>query len=289
MVKDFSFTSIDLLITLGLSMISVMSAVSITYVIKKVDISESSALLAMTPIFVAICGFIILNEKITSMQLAGIALSSVGLFILEKKHGGKNQVIKMEAHTSDKTTEKQISDFHITGNIVGETNSARILDNHTLNPDKISLKKPDIKLYAVLIFSLIFFALSTIGDRHMIHYRNIDPILFLIIVQICISINFIVYDIGYARKHNTKNSFIDHKLFREKYFWLNSLLIICHRITHMYGVNLIEASIFNAVKQVNAIFTTIIGGKLFQEKELLRKTFACIIIVLGILLITFYE
>ncbi len=236
LVKNFSFTGIDLLITLGISMISVMSAASITYVIKKVDISESSALLAMTPIFVTVCGFIFLGERVTAMQLGGIALSSLGLFILEKKRAQKQPV--------------------------------------------------DRKLYIVLVLSLIFFAISTIGDRYMVHYRNIDPILFLIIVQICISINFVIYDIQHARKNKSKSSFIDHKLFREKYFWLNSILIIGHRITHMFGVNLIEAGIFNAAKQINAIFTTVIGGTLFKEKELMRKTFACIIIVTGVLLVT---
>jgi uncharacterized membrane protein len=40
-----------------------------------------------------------------------------------------------------------------------------------------------------------------------------------------------------------------------------------------------------AIKRISVLFAVIIGGKIFKEKELMRRTIATIILVVGALLV----
>jgi drug/metabolite transporter (DMT)-like permease len=252
-VKDMSITSESLWFTYGLSILSVVDALAIAYVVKKLDISESGALLATTPIIVALFGTVFINELLTTSQIAGIILSSFGLFILEFKHRNKK------------------------GQEIDPTDH---IDNGVSHSRK--------KLYTILVIGLLVFGLTTIGDRYMIHYRGVDPILFLLIIQVFISLNMFAVDIirnAFRAPTERRNKLIDPKLLTQKSFWANVVFIIAHRVTHMFATNLVAAGLLNAVKQINAVITTVLGGKLFKEKELFRRTIACLVILLGAVLV----
>lgn len=238
-VKDFNISAETLWIVYGLSLISVVDALAIAYVVQKIDISESSALFATTPIIVALFGSIFIGEFFTQSQMLGIVLSSFGLFILEYKR----KAVQNEGKSH---------------------------------------------LYLILIIGLIFFGLSTVGDRYVIHYRGVDPLLFLLLVQVGISVNMFAFDIiknAFRKPTVAKRKLIDGALLVQKSFWANVVFIISHRITHMFAVNLVEAGLLNAVKQINAVITTILGGNLFKEKELVRRSLACLVILSGVIMV----
>lgn len=237
----------------GLSILSVINALAIAYVVQKLDISESSALFATTPIIVALMGTLFINELLTTSQIAGIILSSFGLFILEFKHRNK------QGH--------DINEKEFPNN--GVTHSRK-------------------KLYTVLIIGLIVFGVTTIGDRYVIYYRGIDPILYLLIIQVFISLNMFAFDIirnAFKDPSERKNMLMDPKLLTQKSFWANVVFIISHRVTHMFATGLVAAGLLNAVKQISAVITTVFGGRLFKEKELVRRTIACLVILLGVVLV----
>lgn len=231
------------------SMISVVSALSMAFVVKHLDISESSALFATTPIAVAIFGTILIDEVLTKGQIAGVIMSSFGLFILEFKHTNKHGV---------------------------NINDKEHPDDHPVRGKK--------KLYTLLFIGLITFAISSVGDRYLIHYKGIDPLLFLVIVQLCISLNMFAYEIvknAFMKPEEAQLKLMDPYLLLQKSFWANVIFIIAHRVTHMFAIQFVTAAVLNTAKQINAVITTVLGGKIFHEKDLLRKSLACLVIVSG--------
>lgn len=255
-VKDMSLESDSIVLIFLLSLLSVVSAISLGYVVKKIDISESSSLMSVTPIIVALFGAVFIGELLSTMQVIGILISSIGLFVLEinfKK--GKNNRIEL---------------------------------NENADIEKIKNNKDRLKMYFILLIGLVGFGFSAIGDRYAIHYVGIDPLLFLVIVQLFIVLNMFVFDIirdVLFGKTNARNKLLDADLFSKKAFWANIVFIMAHRITHMFAINLVAAGLLNAVKQINVVFVTVLGGKLFKEDHLWKKTIACLIIVGGVLMV----
>ncbi|MCF7865723.1 MAG: DMT family transporter [Candidatus Pacebacteria bacterium] len=186
-VKDFNITGETFWIVYGLSLISVVDALAIAYVVQKIDISESSTLFATTPIIVALFGSIFIGEFFTQSQIFGIVLSSFGLFILEYKH----KVVQSDGKSH---------------------------------------------LYLILIIGLVFFGLSAVGDRYVIHHRGVDPLLFLLMIQVGICINMFAFDIiknAFRKPTVAKKKLIDGALLTQKSFWANVVFIISHRVTHI--------------------------------------------------------
>lgn len=281
LVKDNSINQETLLLIFTLSIVSVIDAYAITYIIKQLDISESSALLATTPIIIAIFGVTLIGEFLTPLQVIGIALSSLGLFVLEFRLPHRLHLNRtLHTHFDSNTIVQPIA-----------------IPDIAKNPHPGEMRtSPHSKftLYSILILGLIFFGLSSIGDRYVIHYLGVDPLFFLVLLQLLISLNVFIYEI--IKKIFRKKKYIagvpaaEHYIFnprilKRKGFWINTLLIMAHRITHMFAINLVAASLLNAVKQINAVITTVLGGALFKEKELVRRTIACLIILGGAILV----
>ena len=234
------------------SFISITATLAFSYILKKIDIGESSVLFAIQPIIVAIMGSLFISEFLTTLQTVGIIVSSLGLFILEfpekKKH------------------------------------DQEILIHNPETPVKHSRKK----IYFIIIFALLLYGVGAICDRYIVHYRNIDPILYLIIVQLCISLNMFVYEIIrniFTVKPTPPQKLLDPKLLTRKTFWVNVLFIIGSRTTYMISTGLITVGLSNAVRQTSSLITTIVGGKLFKEKAVLRRSLAGLVVVAGVLLV----
>jgi drug/metabolite transporter (DMT)-like permease len=250
-VKDMSLTLETIFFIFASSILSVTCALSLSYIVKKLDISESSALISVTPIMVAIFGAFLIKEFLSWIQVLGIITSSIGLFVLEFKTKGG-------------------------------------VDSKNLRNEYTGPVSGRIKIYTILLLGLVTFGLSSIADRFIIHYVGVDPLLFLVIIQLFITLNMFIFDVvknAFSEKGTKQNKFIDTGLLMQKAFWANIIFIIAHRIAHVFAINLIAASILNAVKQVNVIVLTVFGGKIFKEENLIKKTFACVIILVGVVMV----
>jgi uncharacterized membrane protein len=55
----------------------------------------------------------------------------------------------------------------------------------------------------------------------------------------------------------------------------------------MYAISLpgVMISLVIPIKRLSALFSTVIGGELFHEKYLLRKSIACVVMIIGAVLI----
>ncbi len=247
-VKSFDISNSALFITYGASFCSIIAALTSVWIIKKMDLSESAVLFAAGPVIIAIAAGVLLHEKITPLAIAGILVSCLGIFILEY-HSPKS--------------EKHNLAFPVSDTIPG--------------PEKKAI------LYSLLFVSLIAFSLGAIADRYVIHNMGIDPILYLIIIQFFILFNFALIDLFLSKK--MKRKVIDPKLFLRKSFWANVIFIIGHRVSHIFAVQMMQISILNAIKQSSAVFTTLLGGRIFKEKHMLKRGIACLAVVAGVVLV----
>jgi len=104
------------------------------------------------------------------------------------------------------------------------------------------------------------------------------------LVHFFIAINFIIMillfhdgfeGIGKGIKHNWKWVFVV------------AVLVVGARLAQQYAVSLpgVLISLVVPIKRLSALFATIIGGELFHEKHILRKSIACVIMIIGAVLI----
>ncbi len=247
-VKSFDISTSALLIIFGTSFCSIVAALTSVWIIKKMDLSESAILFAASPIIIAITAGILLQEKLTPMIITGILVSCLGIFILEY-HNPKSE-------------------------------------KHNLTfpaPHGIPAPEKKMVLYFILLISLICFSLGAIADRFVIYDMGVDPILYLIIIQFFILFNFALIDLFVSKK--MKRKVINPKLFLRKSFWTNVIFILAHRVSHMFAVQMMQISILNAIKQSSAVFTTVLGGRIFKEKHMLKRGIACLAVVCGVVLV----
>lgn len=253
-----SIPTVDIGIIYLASFLSVGAALTAAYAIKNLEISESAALFALSPISVALFAIYFLGENLSSLQLIGICVSVFGVYILEHPFN-----------------------HHL---IVG------------IKPEpKPSNSKIKLLSYICLIVSIILFSVDSIMGRYIIHYRGVDIITGLVISQFFILINILLFDTIQSTRLFKKNSHsseeqaslkaIDTSLFVKTSFWSNVIFLLIHRIFHLLAVSVVQISVLNAVKQLSAIITTIIGGRMFTEKNMLRKTVGCVFIVIGVIFV----
>lgn len=247
-VKSFDVSNSALLLIYGASACSIIAALTSVWIIKKLDLSESAVLFAASPIIIAVAAGVLLGERLSLVAIAGILVSALGIFILEYHNP------KSEKHTIA---------FHAPHGIPG--------------PEKKTT------LYFLLLVSLICFSLGAVADRHAIHNLGIDPILYLIVIQFFILSNFALIDLFISRR--MKRAVFNPSMFLRKSFWTNVIFILGHRIAHMFAVQTMQIGLLNAIKQISAVFTTILGGRIFKEEHMLRRTIACMAVVCGVVLV----
>lgn len=243
-VKKMDLSLSTLYVIFALSLLGMINTLLFTYILKKIDIGESSVIFATTPIIVAIMGIIFIGESLSSIQTLGIIISSLGLFILEFPEKEKHSKVVESGKNSRK------------------------------------------KIYFIIIMALVFYGFGAIGDRYAVHYLDTDPILYLLIGQLCTSLFMFAYEIlkrFFSR--SVKENLIDEKLLLSKVFWLNVVLVILSRLTYILSVGLVSIGLSNAVRQSNVLITTAVGGKLFKEKSVLRRSLAGLVVVLGVVLV----
>ena len=66
---------------------------------------------------------------------------------------------------------------------------------------------------------------------------------------------------------------------------VTSLLTFISRALEMSALVIAFAGLVAAIKRSSSLFTVLIGGELWREKNLGRRVFACVIIVFGVVLL----
>lgn len=133
-----------------------------------------------------------------------------------------------------------------------------------------------------ILFGLLLYAFTSVGDRVALTYWHVPPPLYTALVQCFIALQFLVITRYYRGG-------VVRPLALVSTHWKMILLIAIfttgYRIMQMEATALAAVGLVAAVKRSSSLFTTIIGGELFHDKDVFRKAVACLIMLFGVYLI----
>ncbi|MCK4522182.1 MAG: EamA family transporter [Nanoarchaeota archaeon] len=127
------------------------------------------------------------------------------------------------------------------------------------------------------IAAALIFSITALLDKYVINFHT-TPFDFLFLVWFFISLNFIIIS---TIKYNGIRG-IKHCLDIAGYkVVLASLFSFLANAFYVYALSIAYVSLVIPIRRLSTIMTTIIGGELFHEKALLRKSIACVIMIVG--------
>lgn len=139
------------------------------------------------------------------------------------------------------------------------------------------------KDYRYIILALLLFTATSIMDKLLLKQYKLPPIDFMAFQQFFFAIIFSIIFLFVVKRDGSEIKSIDKKLLL--FVIVVALLTVGYRYTQIHAVKLAPVSLVLAVKRTSVFFAAIIGGKLFNEGNLVKKAIAAAIIVGGSMLI----
>lgn len=139
------------------------------------------------------------------------------------------------------------------------------------------------KNYHYIGFALALFTASSILDKILLGKYKMPPDAFMAYQQLFYAVVIaILFFLSSAKKRNPFISF-DKRIW----FWiiLISILTIGYRYTQIKAIKIAPVSLVLSVKRISVFIAVVLGGRLFNEKNLLRKSIATAIMVIGAIMI----
>jgi drug/metabolite transporter (DMT)-like permease len=227
------------------SLLGAIAFLLISKALRHIEISLTSPFLVFEPAMVAIFAAILLGERITGLQIGGISVLITGAYILN-------------SHQHD----------------------------HFFEPFKHIARSKYIKY---ILIALVLYALDSIVDKKIVGApadggMGVSVWAFIALVHFFLAVNYVVimllFSDGFAG--------IDKGIKTGGWLVFSvAVLTIGYRLSQMYTVSLpgVLVSLVIPIKRLSALFSTVIGGELFHEHYVLRKSLACIVMIIGAILI----
>ena len=218
----------------------------VMYSIKNLEISEALPLLALTPGFVAILGVILINDYLTLFEWSGILLMLAGTVILESRQ-----------------------------RVNGTEQQRRVLKDYlTIFTALFRFSK-----YSYVIIALILFTITSLLDRILLTDLKISPYTFMAFQQFFFAVIFtIVVLIKYKSVIRPLKGVPKEMVY---ILIIVSVSTVIYRFSQIEATKLAPVALVLSVKRLSVLIAVVFGGKLFRERELVRRVIAVIIILAG--------
>lgn len=134
-----------------------------------------------------------------------------------------------------------------------------------------------------VLLALVFFTAAAILDKILLVKLNFTPVTIIAFQHLIFAVLFAVIFLLFGKKNSEKG-----RLFRKEdigWILLISVVTIGYRYTNILSFSLASVALTLAVKRTSVLWATIIGGKIFNETNLLRKIIAVLFILSGVFLI----
>lgn len=139
------------------------------------------------------------------------------------------------------------------------------------------------KYHRFIIAALLLFTASSILDKLLLVKLNLSPVSLTAFQHIYFAILFSIIFLIFRRK--TEISSVGLKKENLGWIALISVLTIGYRYTQIVAVSLASVALVLAIKRTSVFWATVIGGKIFNDKDLLKRSIAAILILVGAILI----
>ncbi|MBN1376750.1 EamA family transporter [Candidatus Woesearchaeota archaeon] len=150
---------------------------------------------------------------------------------------------------------------------------------HLLEPFKIIKES---KYIHFILISILLYSITSLISRVVLAHYNLTPETYIAIIHIFLAINFFImlaffHDGIKGIKHGMKNAWLP--------ILIVSVFVISYRFFQANAIKLARVGLVESVKKLSVLFTVIIGGEIFHEKNLMKKIIASLIMTAGVLLI----
>ncbi len=140
-----------------------------------------------------------------------------------------------------------------------------------------------LKYHRFIILALFLFTASSILDKLLLIKLNLSPISLTAFQHIYFAVIFSTIYIIFRKKEEV--SHVNVQKNNLGWIALISVLTIGYRYTQIVAVSLASVALVLAIKRTSVFWATVIGGKLFNDKDLLKRSIAAILILVGAILI----
>jgi drug/metabolite transporter (DMT)-like permease len=150
-----------------------------------------------------------------------------------------------------------------------------------LEPLKVFVKS---KAHQYVIGALLLFTITAITDRALLNNYKFSPEPYFLIQQLFYLISFLLMLINSKNKNHIFVVLKNVNII--KWILLIAILTVSYRYTEILAIKIAPVALVLSVKRISIFFAVIIGGKLFNEKELTKKIIASALIIAGGFMIT---
>jgi len=139
------------------------------------------------------------------------------------------------------------------------------------------------KYHRFILLALLLFTASSILDKLLLIKLNLSPISLTAIQHIFFALFFSILYVFFRNKEASAS--LNIKKNNLGWIALISVITIGYRYTQIVAVSLASVALVLAIKRTSVFWATIIGGKIFNDKDLLKRSIAAILIIIGAILI----
>jgi bacterial/archaeal transporter family protein len=266
--------------------------------LRKMHAMEFSAILSIFALIISIpLIFLTDYSKIQFTQLLFLSVitlfASIGFLLVAKsvRHMEVSEAIPLLTLVPGITTilafiflKETISTYQVMG-IFLLIFGAYILETKNelslLEPIK-KIKKSKYMHY--IIIALIIYSILAICDRILLAHFDMQPEAYILFGHIFLAIYFIIM---LKIFHNGFQG-IKHGInIAGKWIFLVAIFVFGYRYLQAQALKIANVGLVVSIKRLSVLFAILIGGELFHEHRLLRKSIASLVMIGGAILITF--
>lgn len=141
------------------------------------------------------------------------------------------------------------------------------------------------KSYWFIIAALLLFSTTSILDKSILKNYKLQPEAFIPIQQFFFTINFFLL---YAIKPTGKEKLKEQLSSYWKIILAVAVCAVIYRYSHILAVKSGSVALVLSIKRTSVFFAAVIGGKYFHEHNLLRRSIAVTIMVLGAVIVVLF-
>lgn len=140
------------------------------------------------------------------------------------------------------------------------------------------LKKSKYTIFVIVSVLLLGFG-STIDKWNL---GFVEPIFYIFLLQTFITLNYvIIIFVKYDGMRDIKHGFVS----AGKWVFLAAIFLSVSRFFYAFAVNLAYIALVVPIKKTSTLMSTLVGGELYHEHRLYQRILACIIMIIGAVLI----
>jgi drug/metabolite transporter (DMT)-like permease len=137
--------------------------------------------------------------------------------------------------------------------------------------------------YLILVLaSAAIYAVSSIVTKVILD-EGVLPVTLVLTAQVSIALFMLSF---FLLMHKDEISNVP-KHFRRHGIWVigAAAFAVLHRLLQAQAISMAYVSLVIPIRRLSSLFSTLIGGELFHEKNLLQKGIACIVMIAGSVLV----